>query len=70
MIEIKQGWNGKEAGDQHDRQMLDCKITSLNKQLSAALEMRVKIQEKCEHKHVLFAGQEMTCDVCGLRLEK
>ena len=70
MIEIKEGWTGKEASTQHEVGMLNYEIASLNRKLEAVLEKRAKLQEICEHKHVSFSGQVMTCEVCTLRIDK
>ncbi|WP_407307882.1 hypothetical protein [Acinetobacter sp.] len=70
MIEIKKGWSGREAIDQQDVRELQWEIKKYTQFLADAQEKLLSIQSKCEHKHVLFEGQQMTCEVCKKELEK
>jgi hypothetical protein len=67
MIEIKDGWTGKEASDQRDVYMLDSDIKHLNIKLQKALAAKAKIQDECEHNHVIGRQCEI-CEVCGATL--
>lgn len=68
MIEIKDGWSLEETNTQYKTSALTSEINNLNKKLERALENRAQLQSRCNHKHVLFAGQNMTCEVCGAAL--
>ncbi len=70
MIEIKEGWTAAEIFDQNESRQLALEIGGLNKKLEVALERRAELQLNCKHTHVLFAGQEMTCEVCRARIDK
>lgn len=69
MIEIKEGWTGLEAANQYEVRTLNGKIAALNRELEAALHQRARIQSACQHNHVSFSGQSMTCEVCTALIE-
>ena len=68
MIEIKEGWTAKEASAKHEIQELDYRIKVANRELAEITAERNKLVEACDHKHVLFTGQGMTCEVCNTTL--
>lgn len=70
MIEIKAGWTGKEAFTQTEVRRLSHEINRMNRKLEEALEQRAVLQASCDHNHVLFSGQEMTCEVCDARISQ
>jgi len=65
MIELKEGWTGRDAMAQYEMDTLNAEIKSLNKKLEAALLKRAEIQSKCEHAHTA----DGKCEVCGVEVK-
>ena len=65
MIEIKTGWTGKEACDQHDADRLRADISRYRKLVEDCETKLEKIQVGCDHRHVKIQQFSTVCDVCG-----
>jgi len=70
MIEIKAGWTGGETMAQLDVERALHDIQHYTKKIEEANKKVLAIQAGCSHKHVVFQGSKMACEVCQKELEE